>query len=317
MLFPFPLVLIVALGPCPPWLPGLRANPGAGSAVPSPCEAPTAIGQAAQNEVVPAAVAIPDTALLVDLAAAAAPHDEHGGHIHGQTLHFSHPILGESPSPDTKLRLGGIRGSGDEGDATTLFLEAEYAFDPAFSIGLDVPYTFLDPDGGPSEDALDNVGVVFKFANFAFADRGLLLGYGIEFGLPTGDEDAGIGSDHLFELAPFLDFGYMAGNLETVGFATFGIPTHQRGSEESETELESSLSFLYHVNESVAPLLEFDSQGVLSGDEDDLWIVNVSPGVKLAPFADKSVKLGLSVGWPLTDDEEFETRVAASLFCHL
>ena len=260
-------------------------------------------------------------ALATVTSAAMLPQDHDPSSDHSHTLHFSHPIVTESPSPDTKVRIDGIHLDGvhveaDRGDATTVRLEAEYAFHPSLSVEVNVPYTFLDLDGASSQDSLDNVEVGLKFANFAFADRGLLLGYGIEFGLPTGDDDVGIGSNNELEIAPFLDFGYMNGPLEVVGFSTFVIPTNQNG-EEVESEMEPQLSFLYHANESLMALCELDGVGVLSGDEEGSWVVNLSPGLKLAPFAKKNLRLGLSVGFPLTHDEEFDLRVIGSLFYHL
>ena len=237
-------------------------------------------------------------------------------HDHGGPLHFSHPIVAESPSPDTKVRFDVAYFDGDEEDSTLLRLEAEYAFHPTFSIEVDVPYTFLDPEGAPSEDGLDNVEIGFKFANYAFADRGLLLGYGIEFGLPTGDSDDGIGSSNELEIEPFMDFGYKRDELEIVGFASFGIPTNQNG-DEVETEMGLNLSGLYHFNDSFMGLLEFDGEGVLSGEEEGRWNVNVSPGIKVAPFANKKIELGFSAGFPLVDDDEFDTRFFGSIFYHL
>ena len=60
------------------------------------------------------------------------PEIDHSEHDHG--LHFSHPLVAESPSPDTKIRFDyvfqSIAGEEDEGgaDRQSFVLEAEYAF---------------------------------------------------------------------------------------------------------------------------------------------------------------------------------------------
>ena len=127
--------------------------------------------------------------------------DDRGSHKQG--LHFAHPLITESPSPDTKIRLdyifkeieGEHHGEGDEDEEGgeskehTLQLEAEYAFSRNFSIEVGVPYTFVDPDDGESEDHFNNIEVGFKFATYIFEEYGLLLGGGLELGIPSGDDE--------------------------------------------------------------------------------------------------------------------------------
>lgn len=241
----------------------------------------------------------------------------HEGHSHTGPLHFSHPLIAESPSPDTKIRFDGFTFDGDE-DSDRLRLEVEYAFHPSFSIEVDVPWTSLDDDEGGSTSGLDNIGLGLKFANFAFADKGLLLSYGIEFGLPTGDDAKGIGSDNVFEIEPFLALGYLRGRFELVSFFEFGIPTHQKEEEgqEVETEMGVNLSLLYHASRRFQVLVELDGETVLSGDEEGESVVNVTPGFKVRPVADSSLWLGLGLSTPVSGDGEFDTRVVGSLFYH-
>lgn len=243
-------------------------------------------------------------------------HDPPSGH----SLHFSHPLITESPSPDTKLRLDyfyrRLHAGEEKGREHTLRLEAEYAFHPAISVEVDVPYTFVDRAGESPRSRLDTVEVGLKLANFAFAEHGLLLGYGIEFGLPTGDDSRGIGSNHLFEVEPFLDLGYRWRDLEVVSFARFGIPTHQGGDEEVETELGYNLSFLYHVTPRVSGLIELDGETVLSGEEHGNTVVNLTPGIKVQPLPTRALDVGFGVSFPITGREEFEVRTVLSAFYH-
>lgn len=250
-------------------------------------------------------------------------HDHDAGHEHpGQPLHFSHPLIAESPSPDTKIRIDfnslDIQAGDEVGRESGVQLEAEYAFHPSFSIEVDVPWVSLDPEGEPKVSGLGNIGLGFKFANFAFADQGVLLGYGLELGLPTGDDEKGTGSSNLLEVAPFLAVGYKHRKLELVSFLEFGIPTHQNEEkgQEVETELGFNLSALYHVSSRWQALLELDGEEVLSGEEEGHSVLNLTPGVKFRPVAGKSLLVGAGVSFPLSNEEEFDTRLVGSVFYH-
>lgn len=50
-------------------------------------------------------------------------------------------------------------------------------------------------------------------------------------GLPTGKDRKGIGSDNIFEIEPFADFGYKLRDLEVVGFLSLGFPVNQKGDQ--------------------------------------------------------------------------------------
>ena len=69
-------------------------------------------------------------------------HEEDHDHDHDH-LHFSHPLVTESPSPDTKLRFDyiGTRTSGPTGlHENTFRLEGEYAFSPSVSLAIVAPF---------------------------------------------------------------------------------------------------------------------------------------------------------------------------------
>ena len=231
-------------------------------------------------------------------------------------LHFTHPIFTESVSPDSKLRADFAREWEEEGNANEIEFEAEYAFHHDLSIELAVPFVFLDPDVGSSESGLGNLEVAFKFANLTFVDRGLLLGYGIEFGLPTGDEANGIGSDNIWEIEPFLNFGVLTGNWEIVGWTRFGIPTNQDVGEEVETEFHYDFSTLYHFSSRFQGMLELNGAVGLSGDEAGENVTSLAPGIKFAPFSgNTNLFIGVGVRFPL-EDVELDTEVRTALFYH-
>lgn len=120
------------------------------------------------------------------------PHEEgHGGHSH-EGLHFTHPILTESVTPDTKIRFDhqyfDFPHGGPEHSAV---FEAEYAFAPSASVEVGVPYSY-------SATAFGNSSVMLKLANRAFEQAGVLLGYGLQLRLPTNGapEEEGHDDEH-------------------------------------------------------------------------------------------------------------------------
>ncbi|MBW3629350.1 MAG: hypothetical protein KY464_08645, partial [Gemmatimonadetes bacterium] len=157
---------------------------------------------------------------------------EHGAdHTHEDdgVLHFVHPLVSESVSPDTKVRLDYILR--DPGSETELELEAEYAFRRTFSIEAGV---HLDPAAAE----LGDTHLLFKFANYALARRGVLLGYGLSVGLPTGGghdhaeehtaverHEDGDAEGGVYEFEPFVNAGVMLGELELVAWTLVSIPS--------------------------------------------------------------------------------------------
>ena len=53
----------------------------------------------------------------------------------------------------------------------------------------------------------------------------------LELGRPTGDDDKGIGSGHLWEIEPFLSLGLVSGDVELVSLTRFGIHTNSPRGE--------------------------------------------------------------------------------------
>jgi len=250
---------------------------------------------------------------------------------HDKRLHFAHPLISESPTPDTKIRIdyfffdvdGEQIEEGFQAEVpgnfkeNTIRLELEYAFSPNISIEADIPYTFLDVEDGSNENHFNNIEIGIKLASFIFEEYGILIGGGLEFALPTGNDDKGIGSDNIIEIEPFLSFGYKLHGFELVSFLSLGFPVNQDDDQDEGDEFGYNLSFLYRLNDSVQPLLEFDGEVVLNGEEDGEIVLNIDPGIKILPFKNKNIAFGFGAGFPLTNDEEFNYRLIASIFYHL
>jgi len=255
--------------------------------------------------------------VLVVLASSAWGHE--GEQERKAPLHFSHPLIAESPTPDTKVRFDYFfedRAGEKSGTAHGARFEGEYAFNQSFSVELDVPFMATNPEEGLSEDRLGNVSAAIKYANFAFADSGIVLGGGLEVVLPTGNEEKGIGSDHVFEIEPSLDFGYKHDQLEVIAFTHFGFPVNENAEDEADWEFAWNLSVLYHLTDRVSGIIEFNGEHVFGGEEDGFSPVYVTPGAKFAPFANPNFQLGAGVSLPLTQDKEFHAMPIVSVFYH-
>src|SRR3981081_1314843 len=161
-------------------------------------------------------------------------HEEDHDHDH---LHFSHPLVTESPSPDTKLRLDyiGTWTTGPTGIRENLFrLEGEYAFNHSVSFAIVTPYISRTAPATARASGLGNIELSLKAASLAFGEAGVLVGGGLSAGLPTGSDVKAIGSRHIVELAPFLDAGFKRDAFELVGFAVLSSTFHRQTGEEAE-----------------------------------------------------------------------------------
>jgi hypothetical protein len=268
--------------------------------------------------------------LFATVATAEDPHDDlhdqprhrphgssHDGHAHAHPgIDLTHPIVTESPLPETHLRLDynfAYSGDGREHSASAA---VEYAFTSSFSVEAVLPYTFLDPDDGDSTDGLSDAIVAMKFATYRFVDHGFLPAVGVELVLPTGDEERGIGSDHVLEVEPFFRIGYWTGKWEFIGTLSLGLPFNQTDEEDDEEDfaLAYNLSTLYHVTPDLQALVELSAESVFgSADE---FVLSVSPGVTFQPFDDKSITIGVGATIPLTDDKPFDYGVNVMTIIH-
>ena len=240
-------------------------------------------------------------------------------HHHEEDLHFSHPLIAESPSPDTKVRFDFFYRrftTGERATEQTPRIEFEYAFRPSFSIEINVPYTFRKVEGGPATSHADSMDVALKFANFVLKERHILLVYGVEFGLPTGSDSKGIGSNHIIDVAPYFGAGLKKKKVEVIGFSSVSVPVHKRTVDEDATTLGYQLAFLFKPTPSVQPLIEFDGKSGLNGLERGHTVINLSPGIKFRPLHSEHWQLGAGVGFPITNRHEFNTRVVVSAFYH-
>jgi hypothetical protein len=232
-------------------------------------------------------------------------------------LEFSHPLVTESISPDTKIRFTFLDTKADSNMLSKTYgLELEYAPLPVFSIHLGIPYTVLNPSQNHTVSNLDEIELALKFANFVFSYHNILLGYGISFGLPTGNQDKGIGSNHILDINPFLNGGIKWKRWEWTAYFTFDMPCNQNENENIQTTLESRLTALYNISPRWQALLEAGSTSPIShfykGDSN----YDLTEGVKFMPDPDKPWILAIGVRHPVLNNNEFKLQGIFSVFYH-
>jgi hypothetical protein len=243
-------------------------------------------------------------------------------HHHGddEELHFSHPLIAESPSPDTKVRFDYFyRKFGSNADHAVKHgprLEFEYAFRRDFSIELDAPYTFRSSDNQPGVNHADTLGVALKFANFAFKKQHVLLDYGVEFGLPTGNDAKAIGSGHIVEIEPYFGAGLKHQKFEVIGFSSVGFLANKRAGDDEGNDFNYRFSLLVKPRPCIQPLIEMDGATALNGLESGRTVINVSPGIKFVPPDSEHWQFGFGAGFPVTSSKDFNARLVLSVFYH-
>lgn len=254
---------------------------------------------------------------------------------HGHDLHFVHPLVAESVSPDTKARLN--YEYSDPAAEHEIELEGEYAFSRAFSAEVGVHFN-------PQDASLGDIHIRAKGVSYVLQESGILLGFGVAMILPAGSSDGHESEDmpehaddeheddehaddeHAddghggFEVGPFVNAGIQAGRAEIVGWATFSFSledgeTNGEGAE-GGSQLAYSLSALYHVTRSLEVLLELHGQVPLEPDTERSIQGIITPGVKVQPLANSGLALGVGVSIPLTEARAFDLGVLASVFYH-
>lgn len=225
---------------------------------------------------------------------------------HDKKLYFSTPFRAINPMPENELRLDYQFEKGSEGVENEIEAEVEYKITDELEVEIEVPYKFVNPNDGDSENAFGNLEVGVQVANYAFAEHNLLLSYGAAFSLPTGDEDKGIGSDTIVKFEPYYSFGYMLGETQLILSSKFEIPLNADEDEDDSVELAFNASASREICAETRFFLELDGDVPLGGDERGVTVVNLNPGVKYELFDE--FYLGAMLGFPLTDNKDFDIR---------
>ena len=254
--------------------------------------------------------------LIISVSIKAQDKDKKENNVGLEKLEFSHPLFTESISPDTKARFIYLYARNVSQFSSQLYdIELEYAPAPVFSIHLDLPYSVVNNSRKESIGNLDNIAIDFKFANFAFADHNILLGYGIGIDLPTGNQYRSIGSNHVWNINPFLNGGLINGKWEWTTFMTFEIPTNQYRNESLPTGFDIHFTSLYHINRKLEGLIEAGYSTQFSGSIKENNY-DITEGIKFKPNPDKPWILALGIREPVFRNSEIKIQGMLSLFYH-
>jgi hypothetical protein len=244
--------------------------------------------------------------------------NESVGNEHDDHLEFSHPLVTESISPDTKYRFTffGTK-TQTHNFLQTYNVELEYSPAPAFSIHLDVPYMVLKPAIGQPVSHFDDVELSFKFANFAFAENNILVGYGLSVGFPTGNQEIEMGNDHIWYVNPFFNGGVKLKRWEWTAFITFGLPANQHDDEFVPNYLETRFTTLYNINRRFQALLEAGNEKPITwaGRKENNY--DITEGIKFCPDPEKPWILALGAREPLFRNDELKFQIIFSVFYHM
>ena len=226
---------------------------------------------------------------------------------------LAHPLVAESPTPDTEFRFEYIITDAGSADELEINPEGEFSLMPGVSIEVDVPYKFRDPsDGSSSQDNLDVAEIALKLAKGMSATS--LLGGGLELELPTGDDGKGIGSNNELIVKPFVDGGFIKGAFEYIGFFGLEFPLNQDSLTESEKDLglEYNLAMAYWFEPRLRGIFELDGEIVLIGDDNE-GVINASWGAIGSPIKGMPLEVGVGMSAPITKDRDFDQRWIFSL----
>lgn len=238
-------------------------------------------------------------------------HPAHGSarHAHGHgALHFEHPLVAESVSPDTKLRGSYVRSR--PGGMVELELEGEYAFTHSFSIEVASPYDQTERRFGATH-------VSFKGASYALAEHGVLLGFGTTLMFPTGPAEESVpealDSPRAVHVEPFVNGGVQRGRLQLTAWLKGGART-RRVAHEGVT-LGWNAAALFAATPRFQTLLEYDG-GTLAGAGTHVSVHHITPGFKVQPFGDPHLVLAAGLSLPVGRVHDFDRQTLLSVFYH-
>jgi len=241
----------------------------------------------------------------------------HTSHDHANHIHFDHPILTEVPTPHNVVSFGYSHTRSSEKTHTDSFeLGFEYAPVKWFSFEIATPVEAVNPDEGRFTSGLGSTEFAFKFASFHFEEKGIVLAAGMEFALPTGNDDKDIGSNNEVEIEPFVSLGWKHDKLELVSIFSYGMPVKRDAGDPFAPAFGFQLSTLYHFHSRIAALCELRGETELRGEDRGRTVIEIAPGIKFKPWDSPALEFGVNVILPISDARELDWSAGFALFYH-
>ncbi len=237
-------------------------------------------------------------------------HDTLDGFPRIHLLRTEHAWL----DPHWQLKYTGAigRNSGTVDDHQFEF-EYFHVFNNRLAAVVNVPYSFLNPDVGPSRNGFGDMSFGVQWLAFNGYCSQLSAGLGIN--VPTGDADRGLG-EGAASLEPSLLWYHDLGQGNGLQ-AQFAIksPLAVRNPENefsynigySHTCAGMKDSRMFHW---LSPLIELNGSTLLNGANYGQTVIDLTPGVRW--FVGEENQMGVGVSFPISGekDERYETIVS-------
>ena len=241
-------------------------------------------------------------------------HSEHR-HVSPLGTPMAHPFRLEPASIHSDLFTDYSFRKGGDGNEHELEMELELALSRRIGLVVEVPYGFLESEGGASVDGIGDVAIAPRFL-LAQYDR-FSLAFNFEIELATGDEERGLGGGEI-AYAPSFSTWHDLGNWWVLNTQT-GLESssssnelfilasliHTFGRKETELALKDDDGHNHLSKGLVSLILEVDTRIGLDGDAGE-GVVGME-GILGAYYGlneDFSLRLGYQ--FPLTSPREFD-----------
>lgn len=234
---------------------------------------------------------------------------------------FIDPLITEHAFVDRKVRwdFAGRRLRNDEGEVYENSLIFEYAFTDWFALELDQPFLVTSPPEVESVAGLGDLKLAAKFQVTKAADSGgLILATGVEFSLPSGEEEVGAGEDYVVAPLAALDWAMGSGLVKLQSQAELEFVFAREGGDGEFEAIEWNTALSLFASDYVVPLLEFNTEFEALQEEMSESILALTPGVvvSLKDVAGRSFDIAAGAQIFFGSDREESAALLVSLRHH-
>ena len=238
---------------------------------------------------------------------------------------FTHAFFTEPAFLDRDIFLDTRISRGEDGNEVEFEAEVEWALTRRIGLALEVPFLFVDPDPGRTEEGFGDLAIAPRF--LLVETSRWLLSANLEAVTPTGSERRGLGQGET-GLSPTLSCWYDVGMFVTLN-AQFGT---EHGLESGDAELLYNTALIFSLLDSemveetgdehgrhfpagmVNLLAEVTGRTGLSGEEHARTTAEFLFGLSYLVTSHLEIRSGLQ--FPLFKPREFDNAYIFSLVYH-